>query len=427
MVKSLIKKILNKNIQYNLLSLVNVFVGFLFILYLGRKFGAGNETDIYFLSMVIIGYLGYFVQAVWEAMSPYYIDLKVKDKIQSDKMYSVLLNNLICVALVIISMYFIFTSWFDLLSLVQTDFLNVFIFYLLLQNILIFNKTILNLEHFYASYYLVDILVYFILFVTVIFFVTDNQISYLAYATLFGTFLAIVWQLYLIRKKLDIKYSIVLYDSNLFEIYKNSFKLKLGSLLYGSKDIVIASVFTSFGSGMYSLYSYANKFASVILQVVNAPVVNIFVTKANYHVAKNHYSLISKDIKSVLSQTIILFSFSIGLIYFIFPYLLPLLFGNKFNSNDIVIIQFIFLIMSLFYFIVVIESPFARLLSIFKLFSWGLFINLFFGIITITFYYMQKEYSLTYSQFLYLMSIAQIFNLFFAYSGYVYFLRKTMK
>ncbi|MCG3707683.1 hypothetical protein L5F25_01580 [Aliarcobacter butzleri] len=418
---------MNKNIQYNLLSLVNVFVGFLFILYLGRKFGAGNETDIYFLSMVIIGYLGYFVQAVWEAMSPYYIDLKVKDKIQSDKMYSVLLNNLICVALVIISMYFIFTSWFDLLSLVQTDFLNVFIFYLLLQNILIFNKTILNLEHFYASYYLVDILVYFILFVTVIFFVTDNQISYLAYATLFGTFLAIVWQLYLIRKKLDIKYSIVLYDSNLFEIYKNSFKLKLGSLLYGSKDIVIASVFTSFGSGMYSLYSYANKFASVILQVVNAPVVNIFVTKANYHVAKNHYSLISKDIKSVLSQTIILFSFSIGLIYFIFPYLLPLLFGNKFNSNDIVIIQFIFLIMSLFYFIVVIESPFARLLSIFKLFSWGLFINLFFGIITITFYYMQKEYSLTYSQFLYLMSIAQIFNLFFAYSGYVYFLRKTMK
>ena len=68
----MIKNILNRNIQYNLLSLINVFIGFLFILYLGRKFGA--ETDIYFLSMVIIGYLGYFIQA----MSPYYIEKKIK-------------------------------------------------------------------------------------------------------------------------------------------------------------------------------------------------------------------------------------------------------------------------------------------------------------------------------------------------------------
>lgn len=427
MVKSLIKKILNKNIQYNLLSLVNVFVGFLFILYLGRKFGAGNETDIYFLSMVIIGYLGYFVQAVWEAMSPYYIELKVKDKIQSDKMYSVLLNNFICVALVIISMYFIFTSWFDLLTLEQKAFLNVFIFYLLLQNILIFNKTILNLEHFYASYYLVDILVYFILFVTVIFFVTDNQISYLAYATLFGTFLAIVWQLYLIRKKLDIKYSIVLYDSNLFEIYKNSFKLKLGSLLYGSKDIVIASVFTSFGNGMYSLYSYANKFASVILQVVNAPVVNIFATKANYHVANNRYDLLTNDIKIVLSQTIVLYSISGGVTYIIFPYLLSVLFGEKFNENDIFVIQNIFLVLLCFYLVVVIESPFARIGSIFKLFSFGLFINFIFSITILISYGLIKLFDLNYFQFLWLVIIAQLFNLSLAYLRYRYFLRNKIK
>lgn len=415
MVKSLIKKILNKNIQYNLLSLVNVFIGFLFILYLGRKFGAGNETDIYFLSMVVIGYLGYFVQAVWEAMSPYYIELKIKDKIQSDKMYSILINNLGLVALVIIGMYFIFTSWFDLLSLEQKAFLNVFIFYLLLQNILIFNKTILNLEHFYASYYLVDILVYFILFVTVIFFVTDNQISYLAYATLFGTFLAIVWQLYLIRKKLDIKYSIVLYDSNLFEIYKNSFKLKLGSLLYGSKDIVIASVFTSFGSGMYSLYSYANKFSGVILQVVNAPIVNIFATKANYHVANNRYDLLKNDIKIVLSQTITLFILSAGLTYYILPYLLSYLFGSKFSNEDIMTIQFIFLLMSIFSFVIVLQSPFGRLLSTFKQFNQTIMVNIIFASIMVLLYVIFKFSNLHYSFFLYGLIFSQLIQYLFIY------------
>lgn len=421
MVKSLIKKILNKNIQYNLLSLVNVFIGFLFILYLGRKFGAGNETDIYFLSMVVIGYLGYFVQAVWEAMSPYYIELKVKDKIQSDKMYSTLLNNLICVALVIVSMYFIFTSWFDLLSLEQKAFLNVFIFYLLLQNILVFNKTILNMEHFYASYYLVDIFVYFILFVTVIFFVTNHQIIYIAYATLFGTFLAVLWQFYLIRNKLNINYSILLYDSKLIEIYKNSFKLKLGSLLYGSKDIVIASVFTSFGSGMYSLYSYANKFAGVILQVVNAPIVNIFATKANYHVANNKHESLKNDIKKVLFQTITLFILSAGLTYYILPYFLPYLFGSKFTNEDIMTIQFIFLLMSMFNFIMVVQSPFGRLLAIFKKFNETIIVNVIFMSMVVIVYFVFKFNNFDYSFFLYGLIFTQLIQCLFIY----YYLKKV--
>ncbi len=419
----MIKKILNKNIQYNLLSLVNVFVGFLFILYLGRKFGAGNETDIYFLSMVVIGYLGYLVQAVWEAMSPYYIELKIKDKAQSDKMYSILINNLILVALVIICMYFIFTSWFDLLSLEQKAFLNVFIFYLLLQNILIFNKTILNLEHFYASYYLVDIFIYFVLFVTVIFFISNHQIIYIAFATLFGTFLAIIWQFYTIRNKLNIHYSILLYDSKLLEIYKNSFKLKLGSLLYGSKDIVIASVFTSFGSGMYSLYSYANKFIGVILQVVNAPIVNIFATKANYYVANNRCDLLKKDIKKILFQTITLFILFAGLTYYILPYFLPYLFGYKFTNENIMIIQFIFLLMSMFSFIIVVQSPFGRLLVIFKQFNQTIIVNIIFANIIVLLYVIFMFSNLNYSFFLQGLIFTQLIQSLFIF----YYLKKVFK
>ena len=95
MAKTLINKIFNKNLQYNILSLINVFIGFLFVVSLGRKFGAGKETDIYFLSVVVINYLGYFVQSVWEAFSPYYVELKVKNKIQADRLLSVLLNYLV--------------------------------------------------------------------------------------------------------------------------------------------------------------------------------------------------------------------------------------------------------------------------------------------------------------------------------------------
>ncbi|MCT7577400.1 MATE family efflux transporter [Aliarcobacter butzleri] len=409
----MIKNMLNRNIQYNLLSLVNVFVGFLFILYLGRKFGAGNETDIYFLSIVIIGYLGYFIQAIWEAMSPYYIEKKIKDKVLSDELYSILLNDLILISLIIIGIYFFFTTVFNILTLEQKNFIDVFIFYLIFQNILLFNKTILNLEHYYASFYLVDIFVYSVLFITIFFFI-DSQIIYIAYVTVAATFLANVWQFYLIYKKLNIKYSFLFYNQNLREIYKNSFKLKLGSLLYGSKDIIIASVFTSFGSGMFSLYSYANKFAGVIIQVVNAPIINIFSTKATYNITNLKYNLLKTDIKKVLSQTIILFILSGSIVYFILPYMLSILFGDKFSKNDILTIQEIFIILMIFFLIWVAQTPYARILAISKKFNFLIFVDIVFIIFTSIFFLIFKIF-LSYQIFLFGLCISQFVQFYFVY------------
>lgn len=407
MVEFMIKKLISENIQYNLLSLVNVFAGFLFVLFLGRKFGAGSETDIYFLSLVTTTYLGYFIQSVWEAMSPYYVERKTVDKKKSDELYSILLNDLILVSLLIITIYFIVTPFFDFLSNKQKDFFNVFIFYLLFQNVLLFNKTILNLEHFYASYYLVDIFVYIILFATILFFV-DTEILYIAYATLIATFIANIWQFYLLHKKLNINYYFIFYNKDLKEVYKNSFKLKIGSLLYGSKDIIIASVFTNFGSGMFSLYSYANKFAGVILQVVNAPIINIFATRANYYVANRRYDLLKNDIKKVLFQTTVLFSLFAVSTYFVLPYLLLYLFDDKFTCENIVAIQFIFLAMSIFNLILVIQSPYGRLMTIFRMFNKIITVNVVFIGVLILIYLVFNVFKLNYLYFLIGLVFCQI-------------------
>jgi putative peptidoglycan lipid II flippase len=398
-------------------------MGFAFIVFLGRKFGASSQTDIYFLSIVIISYLGYFIQSVWEAMSPYYIEKKVQDKELSDKLYSILLNDLILVSLAIIVLYFVVTSLFDVISFQTKEFLDIFIFYILFQNILLLNKTVLNLEHFYVSFYIVDIFVYIILFIT-IFFLVDTEFVYIAYGTILATFIANVWQFYLIFKQLEINYTLKLYSSDLKEIYLNSFKLKIGSLFYGSKDIIIVSVFSSFGTGTYSLYSYANKFAGVILQVVNAPIVNIFATKANYYVANKEYHLLRIDIKKVLIQTTLLFTASAVVTYFILPFILSILFGDKFTDEDILNIQSLFMIMIVFYFVVVIESPFARLINIFKLFNFGILINVVFGIILFVAYFISTYFDLNYMTFLYIVIFAQISNLTFAYMRYKYFLKE---
>jgi putative peptidoglycan lipid II flippase len=414
-VENLIKKLLNKNLQYNALSLINVFIGFAFIVVLGRKFGAGSQTDIYFLSIVIITYLGYFIQSVWEAMSPYYTELKIKDKDLSDKLYSILLNDLVLVSLFIVGLYFLITSIFDIISKETKEFLDVFIFYIIFQNIMFLNKTVLNLEHYYASFYLVDIFVYIVLFVT-IFFLVDTQLVYLAYGSILATLMANIWQFYLIFKKLNINYKLQIYSDNLKEIYLNSFKLKIGSLFYGSKDIIIASVFTSFGSGTYSLYSYANKFAGVILQVVNAPIVNIFATKANYYVANKQYNLLQSDIKKVLFQTTILFIGSATVTYFLLPFILGILFGDKFSNEDIITIRSIFLIMIVFYFVWIVQSPYGRLISIFKLFNFGVITNIVFSTVLVIDYLLFNIIYFDYYTFLILFILAQIMQFILVYT-----------
>jgi len=419
-VRTLIKKLLNKNIQYNLLSLINVFIGFLFILYLGRKFGAGKETDIYFLSVVIITYLGYFIQAVWEAMSPYYVEVKIKNKEKSNKLYSILLNDLILLSFVIIGCYFVVTFLFNIISSEQKEFLNIFIFYLIFQNILFLNKTILNLEHFYASFYFVDIFVYSSLFFVVY---NSNNIIYLAYTIILATSLANIWQFYLIFKKVGIRYTFSFFDKDFIDIYKNSFKLKVGSLFYGSKDIIIASVFTSFGTGVYSLFSYANKFAGVILQVVNAPIVNIFTTKATYLVAHKEFDKLQQNIKKVLFQTVSLFIASVTITYFVLAYVLNIVFGNKFSSENIKTIQEIFLVMSLFQLVVVVESPFSRLISIVKNFNYGVFLNIIFAVLLVCGYSVFKIFDLSFYQFLYILILTQFSNLILAYNNYKKFLK----
>jgi len=410
------KKLFFNLYKYNLLSVINIFISFLFMVYLGKKYGVSSETDIYFSSVIILSYLGYFVQAIWEAVSPYYISYKINNNKKINKLYSILLNDIILISFIIIIIYFVIINYVDTLSIANNDFFNIFIFYIIFQNILYFNKIILNLEHYYAIYYLVDILINTSLLIIIL---LNDQLIYLAYAAIISTFFAMIWQFYLIFYKINIVYEFIFYEKYMIEIYKNSTRIKIGSLLYGSKDLIIMSLFSSYGIGVYSLYSYANKFSAVILQIINTPIINMYVTQANYFVENREYNKLRKSIKTVLMQSIILFTIAVGIVYLFLPFVLSSLFSNKFNENDIMIIKNIFLIMAVFALVIIIESPFSRLINIVKNFNYGLLMNIIFTMILIFGYLIFKIFDLKYYHFLYIVVIAQSSNLFMSYRHYV--------
>jgi putative peptidoglycan lipid II flippase len=417
----LLKKIFNKNIYYNFLSLFNIVIAFLFTIAIGKIFGIGEKTDIYFSAMAIITLIGTFVKAIWEAFSPDYIKLKIENNNKSNELYSILLNNIILVSIIIILIYYLISSNTSIINYDLKKFLDIFILYLLVQNILYFNKIVLNLEHYYSLYYLVDIFIY--LSSLIIVFSIHISLNSIAILFIITSLVAVIFQFFIIFKKLNYHYKFKIYNDITKAIFINSFKYRSGTFIYSLKDLLILYFFNNLGTGYYTLYSYANKFALTISQIVNAPIINIFMTKLNYKVGENDYTTVDKLVKNVLFQTVPLFIIASSILYFVLPFIMKI-FLKEITDTDIINILNIFLWLVLFNFIIVLETPFARSVAIFKQFNFCLYVNIIFIIIFsigFLFIYTFK----TYAYLLFALIFAQLINTIFYIYKYNNYLKEN--
>jgi len=383
---------------------------FLFLLLLGKHFGMGLKTDSYFFSLMIVNYLSYFVQATWKAMQPYYIKEKIENPKSASELYSVLLNSILFFSVVIILFYFLLTNTLIELEAYQKDFLDIYIFYILVQNILLFNKSILNLEKYFVSYYLVDIFIYSInIFVLLLF--LEDDIKPLAYSMIIATTLALLWQFYLIFNKISISYFFQRKHDKIKSVYKNSTKEKFSGLLYGLKEPLLAMIFLSLGEGVYSLFNYAHKFSAAIYQVTSAPVINRFISKIHYLVAQKNYISIDSQIKTALWETVPIFIISIIAFYLSIPFSMSLFFADTLTTQQINQMQNFYLYMSIFYLVISFEAPFATTFSAFKLFNYKLLLNGLFFLFICSIYLLFKLSSFDYYIYLLILILAQTTNL----------------
>ncbi len=399
------------NIRLNILSLISVGLGFIFIILLGRKLGLGEQTDIYFYSLVVVAFIERFVSIMWSAIKHYYAEFKINNNEYLNKIYIILLNNIILSSSILIFAYFTLSSLINLFDMNTKAYLDIFIFYVLIHSLLQYNKKILNLEHNYSSVYLVDIFVYAVNLVVVIFFLEDN-ILILAYATIFSSSLVVIWQLRKIFSINSFSYKFEFYEDTFFEeILKNSFKLNISSILYSFKDIAIASIFSAAGSGIYSLFSYANKFIGVISQVVTGPVENVYTAKISHIMAKKDFQETVRIIKSTLIKNSTLFIVAALLTYFLLPTILKLMLTSNINDYEITQIQFLFAILSIYTFFKVIELPYKKVLNLFKFFNFGIYINLIYFVIVACSFVLINNLNLHYSYILFFIIIGQAVKL----------------
>jgi O-antigen/teichoic acid export membrane protein len=367
-------------LKYNLLALGYVSLHFVFIALLGRLFGASTETDVYFLAITVITYLGHIVQGVWEAWTPWYVERLKQDRREADKLYSLFLSWIAAASIVLILGYFLLRGLWDggsqgaLLS-----FLDVFIGFLLIQNLIFINREYLVLHGYYGMYYAVDILASVLKIIGIWWMWDAPSVHDLAWIMLAAYGVGLLWQWVLILGKLKAQLSWAWRAPDDVAILWNSSKMKLGSLAYDGKEILLAMVLTAAGPGIYSLFSYASKFAAVILEVVNAPIMSMFSAKLTHAHEEHRYCDIPPLVKGALSQTVILYLLATAIVYAVMPQVMSAFFGDKFTVDQVDQMRWIFLLLSGYTVTIVLESPFARAVSLFRYYTYGMMLNFIFG------------------------------------------------
>lgn len=371
----------------NIFSGISLMLNFLLLMIINSKYGISLETDVYFFSIVLVTFISIFSQLIWEAVSKYYIDFETKNNIKSSYLYSSMLNINILFSIIVIFLYFIVTIFTNLIPIYFQNFLNIFIFYTLIQNIYIYNKYILNIKKQYSLFYILDIVIVLFNIITISI-IASNDIKLLGIAYILSTSIVLFYQFLLIFYKYKIKYYFVFYIKYFKKVYINSFNLKIGQVLYLTKDIVISIYIQNMNVvGLYSLYTYAFKLVSSGFQVIQLPVFNRYVIElANLLKNKEIGDVINKMLLRYLFKTLLF----IGLLYMVMYLFLAdilVVLSKDITFEQIDITKGIFIFLSIGSLIYVLISFLERYLAFIGLYVDVLKIVLSFFIVLLFFYY----------------------------------------
>ncbi len=355
-------------LRLNFLNLFSVFCKIFIYLLITKYFGVTHDLDIIFSSMQFVTYGGSIVQMFYSGFQPYYGESIGKKEAESNTLYSTFLNYILIVGgvlicLIAITVNFIIPHLFTFHSSIL-KFYTLMSIVILLQNIDLFHRIILNLHKKFTLSYGSDTIISIItgscLFLLYPFF----GIISLAYATILSYLILLFFQFYLLRKT-NVKYSLVCSYKKSSEIIKASVVSKLSTLVYGITDFLILKSLLELGHGVYGAYAIASRIIGTIHSVTVAPFNDIFLNKMFLSIHKiSNKKTIYKALISRMLKNVILFCTAIV----ITVALLPMTLNQILHFPDLKIdmIRSIFYLLIINYIVIVVYSPLAGMIYVFK-------------------------------------------------------------
>lgn len=359
-----------KLLIYNALNFLQILLGFIFHLFLGRFFGASSETDTCFVSITIMtscSTLGLFFT---DMFMQYYNDIKINDNEEAKKFYQAVYNFSLLIGLGIyfIVMIFInpiirvFVSGFNIERInALKSFFNIIAFNLIWIRLVSLNNTLLNAEMRFVFPYLIGLLTPLFNIIFLVLYAKTYGINIIAWSITLSTLVGLILQQIYIYKILKITPGKRFWHCRFGELIKKSFSMRIGHQIWGLKDPITTNVLSHFPAGTVSLYFYALRIISILFTITNSPILQFFSSKVSRLVSERDFSGIKKLLKKFLIANTALFFVVLLPFTIVLTEILRFIFGNKFSSEDIETIYYLFLTLIPFHIILSVELPFVNI------------------------------------------------------------------
>jgi putative peptidoglycan lipid II flippase len=348
------------------LNLISILLLLTFQILLIRRFGAGLETDVYYLSISIVQFMPEMVHGfITELYIPFYNDLKFQNNLLSKKFSTSIIILMFFFSLILFLPLIFFTRQFvkifasgfseDKIFL-TVKFLRILSFILILGMLSrIFSLTLNAENYFYLPNSLLLISPTFNIF-ALLFFVKRYGVEAIIWSILFSSLISFIIIFLYFFKKIRFKKPDKKTFIYVFELLKKNFVTRIGNNIWFSKEIVITNFLSYFPQGYITLFKYSDRILSFIFQIINSPIIAVFYIKITNLIPQKNLQKLRKNLNEYFNAAVILFLTCLFPLLILFNPIFKILFGNKLKENEILIMYKIFIFLIPFYFLYLSSS-----------------------------------------------------------------------
>jgi putative peptidoglycan lipid II flippase len=403
----------------NILNIISILISLAFQVLLVKIFGAGLETDLYYLTIGIVQFVNVvFLGFLTDLYIPVYNDVKVKGEDRARKFAGAVLTLML-----ILSAFFsifclslapylvkLFASGFNpekITSAIKPlQILSLSIVFTSLS--LVLNSTL------QANLYMT--VTYITALITPLF----NLLSLLLFAKHFGinaiilsivissvtTFIILLIFQY---KKLGVRFSNPFVHPDIGSLLKQNIPVRAGMLIYLFKGPITTNVLSFFPTGYITLVNYVTSILNTFIRVTNSPSNQVLYVKSSMLLSRNNIGELKDILFSTIKSNVVLFIGATMPAIILFKKVFGYLFSSKVTNEQLSIMFFLFLAFVPLYLIQSFEVPYTYVSMTMKegkkIFKINAVYIVIYGILLLTGFYILDIYVIPFALF-----FAQLYN-----------------
>ncbi len=329
----------------NAINLVTVLASFVVQILIVRFFGASDATDIYYSIIIMTTFItGLSTGFLTDLFIPIYHDAKKRDVRDAQRLtggvltLSILSGSILTIIVYafapeIVSIFasgFHATKFTDAVRMLRIASLSI----VFTSMTTILNST-LNANSFLLITYVTNLILPTFNLIAVITLASRYGVASLMYAILFASMLTFLIVFSYCKNKVGARFANPLGQKDISYLLKKNIPVRGSHIVNMLRGPLTTTVLSYFPSGNLTLYSYADKIASVLVGTTNSPLAQVYYIRSSELASKKAFYEIRELLLDILRSSVVLFAGGFFLIVIVFQKAFGVIFAGKVPPDGI--------------------------------------------------------------------------------------------